>query len=170
MHSLAIAAAALLATGNLAMAQTTTHSAGQPAAPRPADAAAPAATAPVQRAEPNPLHQEDVSQIEGTDVYGGDNDKIGHISTVLMNPESKQIERLVVTAGGVLGIGGRRVAIPIQKFAWDSGKGVFRLPMTTANLKTMPEWAEGSETATGSSTPPSPEPPPAAGGSQKPAQ
>jgi len=161
-----IAAAALLAiTSGIASAQTTT--------PRPSRAPGPSATtAPVQRTEtPNPLKQEDVSQIEGNSVYGGDGGKIGHVSTVLMNPDSKQIDRLVITSGGVLGIGGHRVAIPVDKFAWDADQGAFRLPMTTANLKEMPQWAEGADTATGSSTPPRITPVPAdTGDTDKPRQ
>jgi sporulation protein YlmC with PRC-barrel domain len=154
------AAAVLMIASGMASAQTTS--------PRPPGAPAPsAATAPVPRPTPDPLKQEDVSQLEGTGVYGGDNGKVGHISTVLMNPESKQIDRLVVTSGGVLGVGGHRVAIPLDKFTWDADKGAFRLPMTTANLKAMPEWAEGAETATGSSTPPRTKPPAGGGDSEK---
>lgn len=159
MRTIPIAAAALLAiAGGVASAQTTTPR--TPGSPAPS-----ATTAPVQRAAtPNPLKQDDVAQIEGNSVYGGDNEKIGHVSNVLMNPDSKQIDRLVVTSGGFLGIGGHRVAIPLEKFSWDGEKGAFRLPMTTANVKEMPEWAEGAQTATGSSTPPRSDTAPASGG------
>ena len=156
MRTIPIAAAALLVIASgVASAQTTS--------PRPPGATAPTATAPAPKPTPNPLKQEEVSQIEGNSVYGGDNEKIGHVSNVLMNPDSKQIDRLVVTSGGFLGMGGHRVAIPVDKFAWDAEKGAFRLPMTTANVKEMPEWAEGAQTATGSSTPPRREAPAGAG-------
>ena len=71
-----------------------------------------------------------------------------------MDPSSKKIDRLVVTAGGVLGVGGHRVAVPVDQFSWDSDRGVFKLGMTEAALKQMPEWIEGQQTATGSSQPP----------------
>jgi sporulation protein YlmC with PRC-barrel domain len=161
---IAVAALLVLASG--------TASAQSPAS-RPAGSPAPSATqAPVQKAPaPNPLTMEDVSRIEGNAVYGGDNEKIGNVSTVLMNPESKQIDRLVVTAGGFLGIGGHPVAIPIERFTWDGDKVVFRLPMTEANLKSMPAWVEGDQTATGSSQPAKDETAPAgAGDSEKPRQ
>jgi hypothetical protein len=137
----------------------------QTTSPRPPGATTPTATAPAPT--PNPLKQEDVSRIEGNSVYGGDNEKIGHVSYALMNPDSKQIDRLVVVSGGFLGMGGHRVAIAVDKFSWDGEKGVFRLPMTTANLKEMPEWAEGAQTATGSSTPPRSETPSAGAGSDR---
>jgi hypothetical protein len=86
----------------------------------------------------NPLTQDDVSKIEGTSVYGNDDAKIGHISTELMDPSSKKIDRLVVSAGGVLGVGGHRVAIAVEQFSWDADKGAFKLGTTLAELKQMP--------------------------------
>ena len=160
MRSISIAAAALLITSGAAFAQTSTTP-----SPRP-PGATPSATQPSQAARtpaPNPLTKEDVSKIEGTAVYGSDNDKIGHVSHVLMNPESKKIDRLVVTAGGVLGVGGRLVAIPIERFSWDGKNDAFKLDMTEANLKSQPEWVEGG-TMTGSSQPPKTEKAPAGAG------
>ena len=83
-----------------------------------------------------------------------------------MDPQSRKIDRLVVSAGGVLGIGGRQVAIPIDQFKWNSQKDGFVLSMTTAQLKSMPEWNEGGNTMTGSSQPPSPPPSNGAGDSK----
>ncbi len=148
MRTIPIAAAALVVMAAAASAQTPTTP-GAPRGPATTQAPAPAPKPPAV----NPLTKEDISQIEGTGVYGNDNSKIGHISNVLMNPESKKVDRLVVSAGGVLGVGGHRVAIPVEKFSWDSGKGVFKLSSTLADLKAMPEWVEGA-TATGSSTAP----------------
>jgi sporulation protein YlmC with PRC-barrel domain len=149
MRKLPIAAVAALAlmTG-AASAQNSTS----PSAPaRPPSAT----TAPMQKeAAMNPLNQEDVSKIEGTTVYGSDDGKIGHVSTALMDPSSKKIDRLVVTAGGVLGVGGHRVAIPVEQFSWDAEKGAFKLNTTVAELKQMPEWVEGQQTAVGSSLSP----------------
>ena len=156
MRKLPIAAVAALAlmTG-VAAAQNST-SPSIPARPAPgATAAAAPAPAPMQKeAAINPLSQEDVSKIEGTTVYGSDDGKIGHVSTALMDPASKKIDRLVVTAGGVLGVGGHRVAIPVEQLSWDADKGAFKLNTTLAELKQMPEWVEGQQTMTGSSLSP----------------
>ena len=103
----------------------------------------------------NPLTQEDLSRVKGTDVYGTDDKKLGSIDTVLMNPQTKAIDRLVVKAGGVLGVGGHDVAIPVDQFSWDSAREGFKLAKSTDELKSMPEWksaSSGSSSSYGSST------------------
>lgn len=161
MRQTPLAAVAVLAllTG-AASAQTTS--------PRSTTSPAPTATqAPAPKPAVNPLTREAVSDIEGTAVYGGDNDKIGHVSDVLMDPQTKKLDRLVVSAGGVLGVGGHRVALPIDQFKWDADKGAFKIETTTAQLKSMPEWVDGETTATGSSTPPKAMTPSNSGGSSE---
>jgi sporulation protein YlmC with PRC-barrel domain len=143
----AVSAVALLA--GPALAQTTSPG----GAARPAGN--PPAAAPAPKPMPDPMKQEDVSQIKGSAVYGSDDKKIGSVSTVLMKPDSKQIDRFVVTAGGVLGVGGHDVALPADDFKWDANKGGFKIAKTEDQLKGMPEWkAAGSEASTGSSAPP----------------
>jgi sporulation protein YlmC with PRC-barrel domain len=98
---------------------------------------------------PNPLTQEDVSRVKGSDVYGTDDKRLGSVGAVLMNPQSKAIDRLVVKSGGVLGVGGHDVAIPVDQFTWDTGREGFKLAKTADELKSMPEWKAAS---TGSSS------------------
>jgi sporulation protein YlmC with PRC-barrel domain len=145
--SLFAATAALALLAAPVMAQTTGGS------PRPSGGASGQTAAP-RAPMPNPMTQEDVSKIKGADVYGTDDKKIGTVDTVLMNPQSKSIDRLVVKAGGVLGVGGHDVAIPVDQFNWDSGKEGFRLSKTADDLKNMPEWkaaSSGGSTSSGSS-------------------
>ena len=72
-----------------------------------------------------------------------------------MKPDDKAIDRLVVHAGGVLGVGGRYVAMPVDDFSWDGDADAFKISKTADDLTTMAEWTpSGSETrGTGSSTP-----------------
>jgi sporulation protein YlmC with PRC-barrel domain len=110
---------------------------------------------------PDPLTMEDTSQIKGSSVYGSDDKKIGDVSTVLMKPDSKTIDRLVVGAGGLLGVGSHRVALPIDEFKWDGEKDAFRIGKTADELKSMPEWkatsaSSASAPSSGSSRPPAP--------------
>ena len=150
--SLIAAVSALALLAGPALAQTTSPGGG--AGTRPSTT--PPAAAPAPKPLPDPMKQEDVSQIKGSAVYDSDDKKIGSVSAVLMKPESKQIDRFVVTAGGVLGVGGRDLALPTDDFKWDVAKGGFKIAKTEAQLKSMPEWkAPGSEISTGSSTPPS---------------
>jgi hypothetical protein len=129
-----------------ALAQSST-----PVVPAPAS---PGASAPAKSssASVNPLTVEDVSKLNGVAVYGSDNQKIGEISTALMNPETKTIDRLVVGEGGVLGVGARNVALPISAFSWDAQAGSFKIARTGDELKSMPEWREQVSEAPGGNT------------------
>jgi hypothetical protein len=90
----------------------------------------------------NPLTTEDVSHITGTTVYGSDDKKVGSISHVLMTPDSKTIDRLVVAEGGLLGVGAHNVALPIDQFKWDQQKEGFTIGKTTDDLKSMAAWQD----------------------------
>lgn len=112
-------------------------------APAPATGPGGGAAAPrAQAPQPNPLGMEDVSKIKGAAVYDSTDKKIGSVSTVLMKPETKTIDRLVVGEGGVLGIGSHDVALPIDAFSWDAQKGAFRIAKSADDLKSMPAWQE----------------------------
>ncbi len=141
----AVSTMALLAAGS-AVAQTTSPTGGA------GGGLAPSAAAPRPRPPaPNPLTMEDVSQIQGAAVYDSSDKKIGSVSTVLMQPSSKTIDRLVVGEGGVLGIGSHRVALPIGEFSWDAQKGGFKIAKSADDLKSMPEWKQLSEAPSGAS-------------------
>jgi sporulation protein YlmC with PRC-barrel domain len=107
----------------------------------------------------DPLKQEDVSQIKGASVYGSDSQKLGAVAAVLMDPNSKQINRLVVNAGGVLGVGGHDVALPVNQFRWEADKDGFIIAKTGDELKAMPQWQREGAAGSGSSTAPTATPP-----------
>ena len=133
-------ASALVLIAGSALAQTAPPSSTN-RTPNPNNSmSAPAAAPAVRTPAPDPLKMEDISKISGSAVYGTDDSKIGSVSTVLMNPSSKTIDRFVVSAGGVLGVGSHKVALPVDQFTWDSDKGGFKVAKTTDDLKSMPEW------------------------------
>lgn len=140
------AASALMLVAAPVLAQTTPSPAPRSTTPPAATTTPPAAA--VRTPAPDPLKMEDVSKINGTAVYGSDDSKIGSVSTVLMKPDSKTIDRVVVNAGGVLGVGGHKVAVPINQLTWDSDKGGFKIAKTTDDLKSMPEWQSQTARAT----------------------
>jgi sporulation protein YlmC with PRC-barrel domain len=153
VRTIAIAAvSALLLSGTATLAQTSSSPGSpgvHPVAPGspPAKMAAPSTT-------PNPLNQEDISKIEGKSVYGTDRSSLGSITTVLMNPQKRTIDRLVIESGGVLGVGAHRYAVPLDKFTWDAQRGGFIVGMDEKALKSQPEWVEGANPESGSSPPP----------------
>jgi len=153
MRTIAMAAVSALLLSGTAFAQTPSTSTSPGTHPASPGTARPAAAAP--RPTPDPLKQENVSDIEGKSVYGSNNESLGSVSAVLMNPQSKTLDKLVVKSGGVLGVGAHRYAVAVDKFTWDSEKGAFKLGMDEKALKSQPEWVEGERTETGSSAPPS---------------
>jgi hypothetical protein len=140
-------ASALMLMAAPALAQTTPTPAPRSTPPAATTPTAPPAAA-IRTPAPDPLKMEDVSKITGSAVYGSDDSKIGSVSTVLMKPESKTIDRLVVNAGGLLGVGGHKVAVPIDQLTWDSDKAGFKIAKTTDDLKSMPEWQNQTARAT----------------------
>jgi sporulation protein YlmC with PRC-barrel domain len=138
-------ASALMLMAAPVLAQTTPSPAPRSTPPAATMTPPPAA---VRTPAPDPLKMEDVSKITGTAVYGSDDSKIGSVSTVLMKPESKTIDRVVVNAGGVLGVGGHKVAVPISQLTWDSEKDAFKIAKTSDDLKAMPEWQNQTARAT----------------------
>jgi sporulation protein YlmC with PRC-barrel domain len=153
-----------IASAVMVLAMMTAAASAQTTSPGTSHPSTTTAPAPAKKESAvNPLTTDNVSSIEGTHVYGSDEGKLGYVSIVLMDPQTKKIDRLVVNSGGVLGVGGHRVAIPIEQFSWDADKGGFKLAATEASLKSMPEWVEGA-TTTGSSTPSKTEKPSAGDG------
>jgi sporulation protein YlmC with PRC-barrel domain len=141
MGVITTATSLVLLTGS-AFAQSSSGG-GAIGSPGPAPlSSGPGATARPQPPAPNPLKMEDISKIKGTAVYDNADNKIGTVSTVLMKPESKTIDRFVIGEGGVLGVGSHYVALPIDAFSWDSQRGGFKLAKTADDLKAMPEWKE----------------------------
>jgi sporulation protein YlmC with PRC-barrel domain len=150
-RNLLVAASALALFAVPALAQT---SPGASTAPRSAGTGTSPSTTPKATPKGDPLKQDDVSEIKGAAVYGSDDKKIGSIATVLMKPDSKTIDRLVVGAGGLLGVGARDVVMPVDEFHWDAAKGGFKIAKTEDDMKKMPEWkaALGSGGAASGST------------------
>lgn len=135
--SLIAAAGATMLLAGPAIAQTAPQPQRDPAMVPNAPAQAPRL-----KLAPNPLTMEDVTRIKGAIVYGGDDKKIGSVAAVLMRPADKTIDRLVVSEGGVLGIGSHLVVLPLEEFAWDAERAAFRLTATAEEVKGMPEWKE----------------------------
>ncbi len=141
-------ASALMLMAAPVLAQTTPTPAPRSTPPAATTPTTPPPAAAIRTPVPDPLKMEDVSKITGTAVYGSDDSKIGSVSTVLMKPESKTIDRVVVNAGGVLGVGGHKVAVPLNQLTWDSDKAGFKIAKTTDDLKAMPEWQNQTARAT----------------------
>jgi sporulation protein YlmC with PRC-barrel domain len=102
------------------------------------------------------------SKIIGTDVQNGKGEKVGKVKDlVLDDPASGQITRVVVSVGGVSGLGDKLFAIPYSDFRRDEGKHVLVLDSNSdlAHAFDDNDWqaaagAGGTNTASASSSTP----------------
>ncbi|HXQ51220.1 MAG TPA: PRC-barrel domain-containing protein [Stellaceae bacterium] len=145
MRVVSLTAAVLALSTGLAFAQMSPPGGG-PAMPQPGTGA-PGATAVPHVPAVNPLTAEDVSSITGTAVFGSGDQQLGRVSHVLMKPDTKTIDRLVVAQGGVFGIGAHNVALPLDQFKWDQQKEGFTVAKSADDLKSMAEWQDPSRQA-----------------------
>lgn len=84
-------------------------------------------------------------QMMGKAVLGSDNQKIGSVEDVIIDPQSGQAKQLVVSSGGFLGIGDRQVAIDFKDAQFDQNSGDVKVPsLTQQAVRDMPEFQYGS--------------------------
>ncbi|HYG89087.1 MAG TPA: PRC-barrel domain-containing protein [Azospirillum sp.] len=113
---------------------------GGPAATSPTTTQSSGATASGQLAS--------AEKLVGKNVYGKDNEKIGEVDDIIVDPQSGQAKQLVVSSGGFLGIGERKIALDFNQAQWNEADN--RLQVSTLSrddVKNMPEF-EYSDTMT----------------------
>ncbi|MEW4468806.1 PRC-barrel domain-containing protein [Parasphingorhabdus sp. JC815] len=87
-------------------------------------------------------------RVEGTTVYGADNDKIGSVEKLLIQKRGGQVTDAIISAGSFLGIGGEHHSIPWAKLDYDTELGGYRLDVTEEQLKEAPRFkAEDADRA-----------------------
>jgi sporulation protein YlmC with PRC-barrel domain len=79
----------------------------------------------------------------GKDVYGSDGSELGEVDDVIIDPQSGQAKQLVISSGGFLGIGEKKIAIDMQNAKMITEGNDTRLTvqnMTQADVENMPEF------------------------------
>jgi sporulation protein YlmC with PRC-barrel domain len=79
----------------------------------------------------------------GKDVYGSDGSELGEVDDVIIDPQSGQAKQLVISSGGFLGIGEKKIAIDMQNAKMTTEGNDTRLTvqnMTQADVENMPEF------------------------------
>ncbi|MEY2493024.1 MAG: hypothetical protein QOH24_1975 [Verrucomicrobiota bacterium] len=81
------------------------------------------------------------SEIKGTKVHNLQNQDIGYIDEVLIEPDTGQVRFVVLNVGGFLGIGGTKVAVPWTAFqlAKEGNKPKWVLDADKERLKNAPK-------------------------------
>jgi len=79
-------------------------------------------------------------KVEGTAVYGADNEKIGSIERVMIDKVSGRVSYAVLGFGGFLGIGDDHYPMPWQSLKYDTSLGGYRTNLTADRLKGAPKY------------------------------
>lgn len=81
-----------------------------------------------------------VDHLIGKTVYGTGDEKLGTVDDVLLDSTGKATQ-LVISAGGFMGIGDRKVAVDYNDAQWNSAKEELMISgLTAEQIKTMPEF------------------------------
>lgn len=75
-------------------------------------------------------------QLVGKEIYGSNNQNIGEVEDVVVGPNAR-LESVLVDVGGFLGIGARRVAIPISQLQLQGDRLISNL--TEEQARALPE-------------------------------
>ncbi|MCA9297912.1 MAG: PRC-barrel domain-containing protein [Phycisphaerales bacterium] len=75
------------------------------------------------------------SDLRGTSVHNGNDEVVGVVEDFIIDRGSGMIESIILRDGGLLGFGGRQVAVPYDAFGFDEEAGVFQLRITTEQMK-----------------------------------
>lgn len=83
-------------------------------------------------------------RVEGTAVYGTNDEKIGTTARLMIEKVSGQVAYAVLGFGGFLGIGDDHYPIPWKSLKYDTGLGGYRTGVTADQLKGAPKYADES--------------------------
>jgi sporulation protein YlmC with PRC-barrel domain len=99
-----------------------------------------------------------VSEMTGAAVYDNQNQKIGSIKDIVLDPEGR-VAVVVLNVSGALGMGGRHVAVGVNdlKITNTNGKPHFTVNMLKDQLRTAQTYDLQDANRAGTATPPPPD-------------
>ena len=81
-------------------------------------------------------------KVEGTAVYGADQNKIGSIERVMIDKRTGKVSYAVLSFGGFLGMGDDHYPLPWQSLKYDTRLGGYRTGVTEDQLRGAPKYRE----------------------------
>jgi hypothetical protein len=81
-------------------------------------------------------------KVEGTAVYGSDQEKIGSIERVMIDKISGKVAYAVLSFGGFLGMGEDYYPVPWSTLEYDTNLGGYRANLTRDQLENAPRYNE----------------------------
>lgn len=79
-------------------------------------------------------------KVEGTAVYGADDNKIGSIERVMIDKVSGKVSYAVLGFGGFLGLGNDHYPLPWQSLKYDTRLGGYVAGVTEQQLRGAPKF------------------------------
>lgn len=101
-----------------------------------------ASTPTVQSRETTSLIGSD--KVEGTDVYGADQKKIGKLERVMIDKISGKVAYAVLSFGGFLGIGEDYYPVPWTTLKYDPNLGGYLVNLTRDKLDKAPKYTQST--------------------------
>ncbi len=83
-------------------------------------------------------------KVEGTAVYGADQNKIGSIERVMIDKISGKVAYAVLSFGGFLGMGEDYYPVPWSTLNYDTNLGGYRTNLTESQLKGAPKYTDST--------------------------
>ena len=80
--------------------------------------------------------------VEGTNVYGAGDAKVGEIDHLMIEKFSGKITYAVMSFGGFLGLGHSHYPVPWSSLKYDPSIGGYRTGITESQLKDAPEFTD----------------------------
>ena len=84
-------------------------------------------------------------KVEGTAVYGADDQKIGSIQRVMIDKISGKVAYAITSFGGFLGIGEDYYPVPWPTLKYDTRLGGYRTGLTADRLRGAPKYNRTSD-------------------------
>jgi hypothetical protein len=81
-------------------------------------------------------------KVEGTAVYGADENKIGSIERVMIDKISGKVSYAVLGFGGFLGLGNEHYPLPWQSLKYDTRLGGYVTGVTEEQLRGAPKFSD----------------------------
>jgi hypothetical protein len=83
-------------------------------------------------------------KVEGTAVYGADEQKVGEIERVMIEKVGGKVAFAVLSFGGFLGIGEDYYPVPWSILTYDTRLGGYRTNLTADQLDRAPKYSEST--------------------------
>src|SRR5690606_40818265 len=82
------------------------------------------------------------NDVQGTDVYGPGEDKVGAIDHLMIDKLSGKVSYAVMSFGGFLGLGHSHYPVPWAVLKYDPAVGGYRTGITEQQLRDAPEFSD----------------------------